>query len=148
VAVDEARAALVAAEGKLAAVRGRRRILCSCGKQHAIRELGLIVTHWYVEPYSCAGGDYWREGEWQFLCPVDGMRNRFLFDDYGVDHEKRGIVGVAAEPTFKSIYRRLFVSSISTYETDCPYPFYNNYYVDRHRERFELPTKIERLYGV
>lgn len=144
-AVDEARAKLATAESELRAVRARRKILCACGKRHAIGKLKLLVTHWYTAPHGCTGGDYWNEGEWQFACPVnDTARNRLLFDDYGVEYDKRSVVGVAAEPTFKSIYRGLFASSANVYDDDAGANFYNNYYADQHREQFELPAKPKR----
>jgi hypothetical protein len=31
-----------------------------------------------VEPYSCTGGEYWREGEGKFECPKCGEINRLL----------------------------------------------------------------------
>lgn len=145
-AVENARSALHKAEADLTEVRQRRKILCSCGKRHAIGKLDLLVTHWYVEPYSCAGGDYWKEGEWQFICPVDGTRNRILFDDWSVDYEKRERIGVAAGPTFKNIYRGLFASSRVVRDDDGykKSPWKNNYFVDQHRAAFELPLIEEK----
>ncbi len=61
-----------------------------------------------------------------------------MFDDYGVDYDKRQTVGIAAEPTFKVIYRGLFASRRSTYDHENP-SAYNNYDVDKHRSRFDLP---------
>jgi DNA-directed RNA polymerase subunit RPC12/RpoP len=58
----------------------RKRIECSaCGARSVVSSLTYIQTHWYVEPYSCTGGDYWNEGEGQFDCPRCGHRNR-LYD--------------------------------------------------------------------
>lgn len=48
----------------------------SCHAQHAISDLVYIQTHWYVQPYSCTGGDYWNEGEGNFKCPSCGYVNR------------------------------------------------------------------------
>lgn len=138
--VEQARQALVKAQVELHIVRSQRKILCSCGKRHSIAKLEVLVTHWYHEPHGCTGGDYWSEGEWQFVCPVDGTRNRLMFDDYRVEYEKRDSIGIAAEPTFKSIYRGLFAKSRDVYkDDDRSVAHYNNYYVDRHREQFELP---------
>ena len=136
--VEAAEALLVDIRNELAELRSKRKILCICGKSHEIRKLNLVVTHWYHEPNSCIEGDYWSEGEWRFACPVNGALNRILFDDYSVDYAQRQTVGVAAEPTFKSIYRNLFASCKDTHEHQDP-PAYNNYDVDRHRKRFELP---------
>lgn len=138
--IKNAQETLARAEKDLRDVRARRTILCSCGKHHAIGKLALIVTHWYTPPHGCSGGAYWNEGEWQFTCPISGRRNRFLFSDFGVEYDKRDVVGVAAEPTFKSIYRGLFAAKADDYD-NTPAPAYNNYYVDEHRKKFELPEK-------
>ncbi len=47
-----------------------------CGKCTQIGKLTYIQTYWYVEPYSCTGGDYWRQGEGQFECTKCGYLNR------------------------------------------------------------------------
>lgn len=55
----------------------RSRLACGhCGKRHQVSKLTLIQTHYYIEPYSCTGGDYWKEGEKQYECPSCGMRMR------------------------------------------------------------------------
>lgn len=139
--VEKAEQALVAARENLNDVRRNRSILCSCSSFHKICELELIVTHWYVEPYSCTEGDYWVEGEWNFMCPDTGMRNRLHFDDYMVAYDQRDRAGIAAEPTFKQIYRRLFKSSRSVHEHYIKGNFYENRFIDSQRELFELPAK-------
>lgn len=137
--VASALKALDRAQAALSAERANRRILCACGKMHPIRLYDLIVTHWYVEPYSCSGGDYWNEGEWNIVCP-NGVNNRLMFNDYDVQFDKRDTIGVAAEPTFKRLYPRELWKSVSE-----EYERYNkrtnnlNRYVDAHRKRFELP---------
>lgn len=139
--VEALKGQLAKAKLSLDEQRSRRKILCSCGRMHMIKQLELLITHWYVEPYSCSGGDYWREGEWQFVCPVDQTRNRLLFDDYDVEYKQREVVNIAAGPTFKSLYRGLFKSEKSTYKDD-ENAWQNNGYVDQNRKRFELPEKI------
>lgn len=47
-----------------------------CKRLSKISNIIYIQTHWYTEPYSCAGGDYWNEGEGQFNCPKCGVLNR------------------------------------------------------------------------
>jgi len=114
--------------------------LCCCGKYHAIKTLDLIVTHWYVRPHGCSGGDYWNEGEWNFICP-EGVNNRLLFNDYDVDYTKRDDHKVAAEPAFKRLYRGLFKSSTDEHKEHSGRPNNINNYVDDNRKRFELPEK-------
>lgn len=49
-----------------------------CGKGKRVSDLTLLQTHWYVQPYSCTGGDYWKRGEVQYKCPSCGELNRGL----------------------------------------------------------------------
>ena len=139
-AVQAAEKALASARTSLREKRSRRRIMCSCGKHHAIGRLDLLVTHWYTGPHGCTGGDYWNEGEWQFICPVTGVRNRLLFNDYDLDWKDHS----RTETCFKQIYRGLFKSSKDTYRDDNKGPWQNNYYIDRNRLRFELPARTKK----
>lgn len=155
--------AIAATEAQLAELRAQKRsdrasrtIFCACGEAHAIKDLTVRVTHWYTEPHGCTDGDYWTEGEWQFLCPGSksepplapkGAINRILFDDWGVDYKQRDTIGVAAEPTFKSLYRHLFKERVEVHDRNrVPHDSYwvNNRYVDDHRAAFELPEKPKR----
>jgi hypothetical protein len=47
-----------------------------CGAQLPIADIVYIQTHWYTEPSGCTGGDYWNQGEGQFVCPKCGAENR------------------------------------------------------------------------
>lgn len=140
--VEAAKAQLREAERALDDARARRRIKCACGRSHAIRDLDLIVTHYYIEPYGCTSGDYWLEGEWNFVCR-NGVRNRLLFNDYSVEYDQRHTVGVAAGATFKRLYRYAFKSSVDEHKErwECSQPSHINCYVDEHRKRFELPQR-------
>lgn len=122
--------------------RAALQILCSCGKKHRIKDLDLLVTHWYVQPYGCTDGDYWNEGEFQFVCPKTKVINRLLFDDYAIPWNKRGQLDLSAEETFKRLYRNLFKTKKDTYggAPDLGTCCQNNYYVDKHRTQFELPA--------
>lgn len=136
--LDSAQAELAAAHLAVDAMRARRKIECGCGKRHAIGKLALIVTHWYTGPRGCTGGDYWNEGEWQFVCPTSGQINRIMFDDYDLDWKQHG----STEAAFKRIYRGLFASRVDSYESKTDRrPSFNNRSVDRDRKRFELPLK-------
>lgn len=60
--------------------RRRKRIKCEkCGKGTQVSKLIYVQTRWYVAPYSCTGGDYWKDGEGQFMCPKCEHVNR-LYD--------------------------------------------------------------------
>lgn len=62
---------------KLAAARKRSLLTCSsCKKRTSVSKLVYIQTHWYVQPYGCTGGDYWRAGEGRYECPKCGYENR------------------------------------------------------------------------
>lgn len=77
--------------------RRRRRVLCrSCGRRTVVSALTYIQTHFYISPYSCTGGDYWKEGEGQFDCPKCGARNR-LYDRPDVVALKRYFAAVVKE---------------------------------------------------
>lgn len=67
-----------------------------CGELTSIKDLTYIQTHWYVEPYSCTGGDYWRPGEGAFICPKCGHRNR-LYNSLAVMALKKHFSGVVDE---------------------------------------------------
>jgi hypothetical protein len=61
--------------------RAKTKIKCGkCGSSHRIKDLDLVQTHWYTEPYGCTGGDYWSEGECQVICPDCNTRNRLNFN--------------------------------------------------------------------
>ncbi len=53
----------------------------NCNRNNQISKTQLFQTHWYVMPYSCTGGDCWREGECQFLCKHCSYINRLLFKE-------------------------------------------------------------------
>lgn len=128
------------AVSRLKTKRANQQIKCCCGKYHAVKNCALIVTHWYVKPYSCSGGDYWVSGEWNFIGPC-GVRNRLLFDDYGVEYNKRDEIGIAAEPTFKYNYPAELWRSIENEYGDKSDTNNINKYVDNHRKRFGLPER-------
>lgn len=48
----------------------------SCGSLLSVKNLVYIQTHWYTEPYGCVSGDYWNEGEGQFVCSKCERLNR------------------------------------------------------------------------
>ena len=71
-----------------------------CGKRFSIKNITYIQTHWYVEPHGCTGGDYWNEGEGNWICPKCKHRNRLymykdieakkhLFKEIQKEHERR-----------------------------------------------------------
>jgi len=57
-------------------LKSKTLVVCDCGAEFEIHEIGYIQTHYYIEPRGCCGGDYWREGEGQWECPECGHRNR------------------------------------------------------------------------
>ncbi len=69
-----------------------------CGRILAPGQVTYIMTHFYISPYGCTDGDYWKEGEGAFICPKCGARNRLydrpefnqkphLFKDVVEEHE-------------------------------------------------------------
>lgn len=136
-------AALIEAKQELTRLRQRRRILCCCGNYHAIKDLDLIITHWYHEPHGCTEGDYWSEGEWNFIGPC-GARNRLMFNDFDVPYEERKLM--TAEHAFKELYRGLFKSTKNEHDNvhESRVLTRANDYVDHNRGRFELPEKRKK----
>lgn len=53
---------------KLEIVQNRRITCGSCNKTSRAKEWIFIQRMWYVEPYSCNGGDYWRPYEPETCC--------------------------------------------------------------------------------
>lgn len=138
-----AQADVAATEAALREHRRRRQVACVCGTSHAIGDLAVIITHWYTQPQGCMEGDYWSEGEWHFVCPTTGQRNRILFDDASVDWRDRNTFGIAGAPSFKRLYRGLFASQTDEHLHDGPGGA-NNYDIDQRRDEFELPAKPAR----
>jgi len=149
--------------GQIAARNSRKKIGCeSCGKRHQISTLTLIQTHWYTPPSGCMEGDYWREGEIQFVCPTAKVANRLMFDNYDVPWEKRRNFENNPEEQFKRKYKPLFREVIESHEHSVSGEranYYhkdgreldesevpndrrvNNYYVDERRKSFGLVEK-------
>jgi len=63
-------------------IKGKTYMVCaSCKKGTHINQLVLFVAEFYVEPFSCTGGDYWTEGsfpELATMCPHCHTCNRLL----------------------------------------------------------------------
>lgn len=122
---------------------GRKKIECaSCDKPHAIKTLTLIQTYWYTPPSGCTGGDYWNEGEVNFICPETEVRNRLLFNNNEIPWEDRNKYENNPEDQFKANYKSLFKEVIDYYkeghQTD---EWVNNFYVDQNRKKFGLVEK-------
>lgn len=141
--VERAKKILANAEARLEADRANRTIKCCCGKFHKVKDFTLIVTHWYVQPYSCTGGDYWKEGEWNIVGPC-GVNNRLLFNDSDVDWKERDKCGIGPKPTFKQKFHRgLWKAVLEEHTHSNPRPNNINYYPDINRVKFELPAKVK-----
>lgn len=126
---------------ELDAHRARLTIKCHCGKRHQIGKLDLLQTQWYVQPFSCSGGDYWKDGELQFICPDTKVRNRLLFDNNDVPWEKRSEYEWNPESQFKMRYKSLFKSVVDIQDDKLTGHWVNNYYVDLNRTKFGLVNK-------
>ncbi len=123
----------------------RRTIRCSCGHPHKIGDLKVIQTHWYTEPFGCTEGDYWSEGELQFVCPETSIVNRLLFDNPEVPYDKRRDYCNNPEEQFKRQYKHLFKEVVDSYDKAKLlidfHRFANNHYVDENRRKFGLVEK-------
>lgn len=66
------------------AVLGARRWQCraaGCGRTIMLSSVPLVQTHFYIEPHSCSGGDYWKAGERNLVCPKCSVRHRMIEKD-------------------------------------------------------------------
>ena len=115
---------------------------CGCEKSHRIEKLTAIQTHWYTPPTGCTEGDYWNEGELQFVCPETGIVNRLIFNNGGLYFEERGIYKNDPEQQFKMNYRKLFKEVVDQYK-ELSGKWVNNHYVDENRNKFGLVEKIK-----
>lgn len=145
----QAKALLQQYEVEQKAKRAEKMIPCeACGGQHQIGKLDAINTHWYVKPSGCTDGDYWVEGEWHFVCPDTGVRNRLMFWD---GHDAMD-AGVNAQAVFKLLFRAAFKSMTPEHEHDGllrskSYRWVNNDYIDKHRREWGLPEWIPGTLG-
>lgn len=54
---------------ELHAAKGEQFYKCPhCTKRSKVNKLTLVRKNWYVEPYSCTGGDYWKFSEYAIIC--------------------------------------------------------------------------------
>jgi len=121
---------------------GNKSIQCaSCESPHRIGDLTAIQTHWYTPPSGCNEGDYWNQGELQFVCPKTEVRNRLLFHNYDVPWEERKQFANDPQAQFKRGYKRLFREVTDEHEKTTPGPWVNNDYVDNNRAMFGLVKK-------
>ncbi len=129
---------------KIDARNKNRKIKCeACKNYHKIKDLKAIQTYWYTPPQGCTGGDYWNEGELQFVCPETGIINRLLFDNYDVPWEERRNYANNPEEQFKRNYKNLFQEVKESYDKTTQGKWVNNFYVDQNREKFGLVKKRE-----
>lgn len=71
---------LLALRQEIAVARGRKTVQCNhCKKRTPVKRLTYIQEHYYVEPYGCTGGDYWKQSEGRFLCPFCNYENRLIY---------------------------------------------------------------------
>lgn len=63
-----------------------------CNKKFRIGSLPYIQSEWYVKPYSCTGGDYWRNGSVFTICPNCechiSIEDKYLLDRPNLFKEK------------------------------------------------------------
>ncbi|MCH7850719.1 MAG: hypothetical protein IH845_03705 [Nanoarchaeota archaeon] len=125
---------------------GKRKISCEgCNQDHRIGDIEAIQTHWYVWPSGCTEGDYWNEGELQFICPETEIINRLLFST-SYDNLGRSIDN--PELQFNDMYKRLFKGVEDTYTKETRGEWRNNYYVDSNRKMFGLTDYVPSKFGI
>ena len=116
----------------------KRKIECrACESAHQIKDLELIQTQEYVKPSGCTDGDYYIDGEMQYICPKTRIINRILFDNSDVEWEERKKYENNPEKQFKRMYSSLF-EEISEETTVVENKSVINYFVDQNRKKFGL----------
>ena len=67
---------------EIARIRSLRKWTCKkCGCREVIKNLYLVMDYYYVSPYSCTGGDYWKQNdELKVICPECGIMSRYYGD--------------------------------------------------------------------
>jgi len=119
----------------------RKKIDCEgCHKSHQIKNLVLIQTRWYTPPSGCTEGDYWNEGEMQFICPETNVINRLLFFNDDVPYGERRNYENDPEEQFRRNYKSLFKEIVESCG-ETPEPWKNNYYANQNRKKFGLVEK-------
>lgn len=85
-AIERAKRDVAVLTNKLRALQGETEVQClddsfgkGCGRETKINQVEYIQTMYYVMPFGCNGGDYYRPGEGRFVCPHCGHINR-LYD--------------------------------------------------------------------
>lgn len=135
---------------KIEVRNANRKIECrACDDSHRIKDLTAIQTHDYHEPWGCTGGDYWSQGELQFVCPETGVVNRLLFFNSDVPYQDRKKFKNDPEAQFKDMYKHLFKEVVQVHESrsfsimdgNLEQRPLNNYYVDNNRKKFGLVKK-------
>lgn len=111
----------------------KKQIPCAaCKKRCLIANVTLYQTHWHVAPRGCSEGDYWKEGECQFVCHHCNTANRLLFKtEY--DYSKHEHIS-AANDIFRWQYMNTFKEVIDTHGDDekptANHRWVNNYWID------------------
>ena len=104
----------------------------ACSRNCLIANVTLYQTHWYVRPHGCTGGDYWSEGECQFVCHHCNVANRLLCTTQ-YDHKREQHVSKQLD-LFRWEYRKTFKSIVETHEDEeeptHTHKWVNNYWID------------------
>jgi hypothetical protein len=119
----------------------KKQIPCAhCRKRCLIANVTLYQTYWHVPPSGCSDGDYWREGECQFVCHHCNYANRLLFDQK-YDANKREYVSDKND-CFRWRYRQTFKNVVKAYgdkeKPTATHKWVNNYWIDS----LEAPTSV------
>ena len=132
---------------KIDAGNKNRKIKCgACEDYHKIGVLTAIQTHWYTPPHGCTEGDYWNEGELQFVCPETNVKNRLLFNNYDVPWDERRNYANNPEEQFKRNYKHLFIEVKDSHDKTTSGEWVNNFYVDQNRKKFGLVERKINLF--
>lgn len=111
-----------------------------CERRSLIANVTLYQTHWYTPPSGCTDGDYWNEGECQFVCHHCNTVNRLLHKST-YDDAKHQYVS-AAHDIFRWQYRKTFKEVIDTHDDNALIPKFDIVALALYKQRHgKLPTQ-------
>lgn len=123
---------------------GEQSIPCAeCNKSMIVKESTLVDVEYYVQPYSCTGGDYWSHQEYRVVCQHCSIHNRIMLSDYDLPYSAREKISNRREYMFFSRYYDSFKEKISMKDTD-RFKTVNNNYVEANLTDYVEKSAIEQ----
>ena len=100
--LEKAKKQLAKVSAKVKALKKEQTLSCKCGKENQLQSLVLKEIEFYVEPFSCSGGDYWTSGpapEYNVECPHCKKVTRYHDYEQGWDTTRKELTFAAVGST-------------------------------------------------